>query len=117
MPCILNDFSNDKNISEAMLGRAFAIRGINCEELGDDQKARNARIVVEGSNIRTTTCPSAANLFKNVSNAPASLAAARAALAVAAMEGFFATLRDAETACLQALIDTPTRSSVFVELP
>ena len=38
-------------------------------------------------------------------------------MAVAAMKGFQAILRDAETAYLQALIDTPTRTPSFVELP
>ena len=38
-------------------------------------------------------------------------------MAVAAMKGLSATLRYAETAYLQALIDTPTRTPTFVELP
>ena len=33
------------------------------------------------------------------------------------MRGFDACLRDAETAYLQAVIDTPTRTPTFVELP
>ena len=33
------------------------------------------------------------------------------------MEGFDASLRDAETADLQAVIDSPTPTPTFVELP
>ena len=55
--------------------------------------------------------------FEETSNAPASFAAARAALGVAALKGFNASLRDAETAYLQAVIDTLTRIPTFVELP
>ena len=33
------------------------------------------------------------------------------------MKGFIGILRDAETAYLQALLDTPTRMPTFVELP
>ena len=78
-----------------MLGRAFAILGIKGEELGDVLKAWKARIIFQGSNVRTKTGTSAADLFEQVSNAPASFTAARAALAVAALKGFSATLRDA----------------------
>ena len=66
--------------------------------------------------MRTKTGTSASDLFEETSNAPASFAATRAAIAVAAMQGFNASLRDAETAYLQAVIDTPTRTPTFVEL-
>ena len=67
--------------------------------------------------MRTKTGTSASDLFEETRNAPASFAATRAAIAVAAMRGFNASLRDAETAYLQAVIDTPTRTPTFVELP
>ena len=113
----LNDLLDNKKISEAMLGRVVAIVGINGEELGADQQTWKSRIIFQGSNVRTKSGTSAADLFEEVSNAPASFAAARAALAVAALKGFSATLRDAETAYLQASIDTPTRNPTCVELP
>ena len=72
----LEDWQRDTHISEAMLGRAFAILGIKGKELG------------RGSNIRTKTGTSAADFFEEASNAPASFAAARAALSVAALKGF-----------------------------
>ena len=56
------------------------------------------------------------NCFKETLNAPASFAATRAAIGVAAMRGFNASLRDAETAYFQAVIDSPTRIPTFVEL-
>ena len=71
----------------------------------------------QGSNVRTKIGTSAHDFFEDVSNALASFAAARAAVAVSAMKGFSAILRDAEAAYLQAPIDTPTRMTTFVELP
>ena len=52
----------------------------------------------QGSNIRTKTGTSAADLLEEASHAPASFAAARAALGVAALKQFMATLRDAGSA-------------------
>ena len=63
-----------------------------------------------------TNGTSAADCFEEVANALASFAAARAALVVAALKGFTAILRDAETAYRRALIDTPTRTQTFVDL-
>ena len=97
-----------------MLGRAFAILSIKGKELGDDLNTWKARIVFQGSNVFTKTRTS--DLREAVSNAPMSFAAARAALAVAALKGFSGSSRDAETAYLQALIDTATRTPPFVEL-
>ena len=91
--------------------------GIKNEELGDDRKLWKARCVFQGSNVRTKTGTSAADLFEETSNAPASFAAARAAIGVGVLSGFNAFLRDAEMAYLQAVIDTATRISTFVELP
>ena len=68
-------------------------------------------------NVRAKTETSAIELFRETSNAPASFAATRAALGVAAMRGFNASLRDAETAYVQAAIDSPSRTPTFVELP
>ena len=113
----LTDLLQDPKISEAMLGRAFTILGVKGEELDDTLKKWKARIVFQGSNIRTKTGTSAADLFEEVSNAPASFAASRAALGVGVLKGFRASLRDAEAAYLQALLDTPNRTPTFVELP
>ena len=57
------------------------------------------------------------NCSKETINAPASFAATRAAIGVAAMNGFNASLRYAETTYLQAAIGSPTRTPTFVELP
>ena len=111
------DLVNNNDSSEAMLGSAFAILGVKGEELGDALEQWKARIALHGSNVQTKPDTSAADLFEEVSNAPASFAVARAARAVAAMKGFTGTLRDAETAYLQALMDTPTRTPTFFELP
>ena len=92
------DLLNNKDSSEAVLGRAFAILCVKGEELGDAMKQFKARIVFQGSNVRTQTGTSAADLCEKVSNAPATFAAARAALIVAAMVGFTCILRDAEAA-------------------
>ena len=113
----LIDILRNPKIPEAMFGCVFFILGIKNEELGDDQKVWKARCVFQGSNVRTKTGTSATDLFEETSNAPASFAATRAALGVAAMKCFNASLRDAETAYLQAVIDSPTRTPTFVELP
>ena len=101
-----------KDIPEAKLGRVFYILGVKNEELGEATKAWKARCVFQCSNLRTKAGTSAADLFEETSNAPASFAAARAALGVAALKGFNASLRDAETAYLQAIIDTELRLSL-----
>ena len=75
------------------------------------------RIVFQVSNVRAKTCMSAADFFEEVSSARASFAAARAALAVAAMSGFSGIPRNAKMAELQAPSDTPTRTPTVVELP
>ena len=111
----LADLYKDPNLSEAMLGRVFAILGIKGAETQDPEW--KGRIVFQGSNIRTKTGVSAVDLFEEVANAPASFAAARTALAVGALKGMDATLRDAEAAYLQALIDATHRVPTFVELP
>ena len=112
----LIDVLRNPKIPEAMFGRFFSILGIKDEELGDDQTVWKARCVLQGSNVRTKTGISASDLFEGTSNAPARVAATRVAIAVAAMRGFNASLRDAETAYFQAVIDTPTRTPTFVEL-
>jgi hypothetical protein len=83
----------------------------------DPERIWKARIVFQGSNVRTKSGTSATELYEEISNAPASFAAARCGMAVAAMKGFGSTLRDAESAYLQALIDTPTRTPTFIEIP
>ena len=102
-----------------MLGRVFQILGVRGAELddGDPEKVWKARIVFQGSNVRTKTGTAATELYEEISNAPASFAAARTGLAVGAMKGFASTFRDAESAYLQALIDTPARTPTFIELP
>ena len=87
---------NHKDIQETMLGRVFSILGVKNEELGEAMKIWKARCVFQGSNVRTKTGTSAADLFEESSNAPASFAAARSALGVAALKGFNASLRDAD---------------------
>ena len=108
------DLLKHPSIPEAMLGMVFSIFGIKNKELCEKLQVWKARCVFQGSNVRTTTGTSAADLLEETSNAPAGFAAARAALRVAALMGFTASLRDAETAYLQDRIDTPTRISTFV---
>ena len=103
----LTDILRSHKIPEAMVGRGFSILRIKNEEFGDDQTVWKARCVFQGSNVRTKTWTCASDLFEESSNAPASFAATRAAIAVAAMRGFNASLRHAETAYLHAVIDTP----------
>ena len=113
----LSDTLRNSEIPEAMFGRVFSILGIKNEELREDQKVWKARCVFQGSNVRTKTRTSAADPFEETSNAPASFVATMAAIAVAELRCLNASLRDAETAFLQAVIDIPTRTPTFVELP
>ena len=115
----LRDLYKTPNFSECMLGRVFQILGIKGDEMAEDDPERiwKARIVFQGSNVHTKTGTPATEWYEEVSNALASFAAARCWLAVGAMKGFASTLRDAESAYLQALIDTPTRIPTFIELP
>ena len=113
----LHDLLRTPNVNEAMLGRVFQILGVKGEELGPDEQTWKARIVFQGSNIRTKSGNDAHDLFDDISNTPASFAAARAGIAVGVLRGFRGTLRDAESAYLQALMDTPARTPTFVELP
>ena len=96
----LIDIIRNSKVPEAMFGRVFCILCIKHVELGDNQKVWKARCVFQGSNVRTKTGTSAAHLFGETSNAPASFAATRAALGLAAIRCFNASLRDAETAYL-----------------
>ena len=114
---LLVDILRNPKIPEAMFCSVFFILCINNEELGDDQKIWKARCVFQGSNVRTKTGTSAVELLEETRNAPASFAATRAALGVAAMRGFNASLRDADKTYLQAVIDSPTRTPTFVGLP
>ena len=91
----LHDLLRTPDVKEAMLGRAFQIFGVKGGELSADEQVWKGRIVFQGSNIRTKSGNDAHDLFEDVSNAPASFAAARAALAVGALRGFRSTLRDA----------------------
>ena len=51
----LHDLLRNPKISEAMLGRVFLILGVKGQELNEAQKKWKARIVFQGSNIRTKT--------------------------------------------------------------
>ena len=93
-----------------MFGCVFSILGIKNEYFDDAYKLYKVRCVFQGSNVRTKTKTSTADLFEEPGSAPASVVAARTEIGVAALRGFNAFLRDADTAYLQAVIDTPTRS-------
>ncbi|CAK0813605.1 unnamed protein product, partial [Prorocentrum cordatum] len=113
----LRDLLRDPKLAEAMFGRVFAILGIKGEELSKEHQQLKARAVFQGSNVRTKTGSSAAELFEEVADAPASFAAGRAAIAAGVLKGFDNKLRDAESAYLQAPIDSTSRVPTFVELP
>ena len=85
-----------------MFGRVFSILGIKNEYFDDAYKLYKVRCVFQGSNVRTKTKTSTADLFEEPGSAPASVVAARTEIGVAALRGFNAFLRDADTAYLQA---------------
>ena len=81
----LHDLLRTPNVTECMFGRIFQILGIKGEELKEDDPERiwKARIVFQGSNVRTKSGTSATELYEEISNAPASFAAARCGRPVA----------------------------------
>ena len=115
------DWMEDPSIKEAMVGRLFVILGRKNSELEGasrtDEAIMKARGVFQGSNVRTKTGRRATDIYEEVSNAPASLAAARCCIAVAILLRMMVTFRDVEQAYLQAHIDGPDRVPTLVELP
>ena len=65
----LKDLLRDPKLAEAMFGRVFTILGIKGEELNKEHQQWKARAVFQGSNVRTKTGTSAAELFEEVANA------------------------------------------------
>ena len=59
----------------------------------------------------------AGNLYQMVSQTPAAMQTARAALAVAGLKEITPKVRDATQAYLQSRIDTPDRLATWVRLP
>ena len=96
---------------------SFRSLGSRAQSLARTSKYGRARLSSRARTYGRSPGRRRQTFFKDVSNAPASFAAARAGLAVGAMKGMKATLRDAESAYMQALLDTPTRTPAFVELP
>lgn len=96
----LYDLLKYPSISEAMLGRAFQMLGVKGDELDAEHQFWKGRIAFQGSNVRTKTGTSAADLYEEISNAPASFAASRLGMGIGALRGFQGSLRDAESACL-----------------
>ena len=65
--CSLNVILRNPKIPEAMFGNVFSILGIKNKELGDDLQHWKTRCVFQGSNVRTKTRTSAADVFEETS--------------------------------------------------
>ena len=79
--------------------------------------AMKARAVFQGSNVRTKKGRATTDIHEEVSNAPASLAAARCCIPVVILQQMVVTFRGVEQAYLQARADAPDRVPSLVELP
>jgi hypothetical protein len=112
-----SDLMRDNKIDEAMFGRVFMILGKKNAEMDErDEQTWKARAVFQGGNIRTKSGADPADSFREVANAPASIVAARAALATAVLRQLRVSFRDAKQAFLQSVRGkdfTPT----WAELP
>ena len=60
----LKNLLNHEDIPEAMIGRVFSIPSVKNQELGEAVKAWKARCVFQGSNVRTKTWTSVADLLE-----------------------------------------------------
>ena len=115
------DWMNDPKVPEAMIGRVFCILGRKHSELEGtnraDESILKCRAVFQGSNVRTKTGRAAHVIYEEVSNAPATLAAARCMLAVAILLQLTVTFRDVAQAYLHAAISGEGRVPTLAELP
>ena len=100
-----------------MVGRGLGILGVKSAELTPAEIIWKYRAVFQGSDIMTKSGISAAGLFQEISNAPASFTGVRTLLAIAVLLGFDVTVRDALQAYLQARIDGEDRTQTWIELP
>ena len=104
-------------IRDRCLARVFMILAIKHAELQEQDWKYRARVVLQGNNVRTKTGRAPYEVFEEISNAPASITAARAALAVARLKGMTAKYRDAFQAYLQTRIDLGRDPVTLIELP
>ena len=107
------ELMRDPNIADVMVGRVFSILGVKNDELPESERAWKAISVFQGNNIATKSGVSAADLFTEVANAPASFVAARCAMAAAVLTKKTVTFRDALQAYLQSRIDGPDRTQTW----
>ena len=114
---------------DAVCGRLFGILGQKHSEMAgakpQDKSSTSStpdapykgRIVMAGNNLQTGDGREAYTLFTEVSGPPATMTAARLGIATAALLGHSVTVRDAESAYIQARIDGEGRCPTFVRLP
>ena len=99
-----------------MVARVFPILGVrNLESPGSEEY--KARAVLAGDRVSTKSGSPAHALYTETSAAPAAMSSARAAIATAAVRSWQVTVRDAESAFLQASINKPGRPTMWVRLP
>lgn len=108
---------NDPAYQEVLVGRVFVILGCKNSEMSEDQWRYRPRAVFQANNIQARSGRSVYEIFEDVSNTPASLAAARLAFGVALLKGMIATYRDAFQAYLQAILDVDPDIINLVEIP
>eukprot|EP00959_Pyramimonas_sp_CCMP1952_P261965 5477959-Pyramimonas_sp.AAC.1 len=96
----------DDSCTDAVVGRVFVILGCRSRQMDEDQWRYRVRAVFQGNNKWTRTGRNACAIFEDVSDSPASLMAARCALAVAFLTSMSCTYRDAHQAYLQAAMES-----------
>eukprot|EP00971_Amphidinium_carterae_P116855 2314279-Amphidinium_carterae.1 len=111
------DVLRDPKEHDAMFGRVFAILGQKNSEALSGDKPYKARAVFEGNRIHTKSGVAPHELFQQIANTPASMAAARLAMGLGASRKHKLTLRDVSQAYLQAFLEAPGRVSTWASLP
>ena len=108
-----------RDAKDDLVGRLFAIMGEKNAEDGvaPEKRKYKARVVFAGNNIQTASGTQAHELFQELSQTPAAMGSVRAALAIAALRGFYPKVRDATQAYIQARIDGADRPRTWVRLP
>eukprot|EP00971_Amphidinium_carterae_P081414 1610790-Amphidinium_carterae.1 len=102
----------------AAIGRVYAIMGEKHSEVSDPSlREYKARIVFQGNNIRMSNDVSASEVFRDVSNTPANMSIARAAIGAGLSVNMGVSLRDVSQAYLQSYISEEGEPDTWVVLP
>ena len=99
------------------MSRVRVILGQQRSEMSGVEGEYKARCVLGGHDFRTTDGRPARELFQEVSGSPSAMNSSRGVLGAGALLGDQVSVRDAESAYIQASINKPGRPQTWVKLP